>query len=98
MPLTMDEYEYLREEIEQAKGLAGLAETQAGLAAIQREVTEPSIKLESAEALPILLKAMGRALEDAIAVAEGMVEVPLQVRSSLQSKKEAPPRTVSETS
>ncbi|SMC14692.1 hypothetical protein ROA7745_04562 [Roseovarius aestuarii] len=32
MPLTMDEYEYLREEIEQVQGLVRLAEVQAKLA------------------------------------------------------------------
>ena len=35
MPLTMDEYEYLREEIEQVQGLVRLAEVQAKLADVQ---------------------------------------------------------------
>ncbi|WP_299847700.1 hypothetical protein [uncultured Roseovarius sp.] len=67
MPLTMDEFGYLRETIEQVKGLAALAKLQA-----QAEETSP----QPGQYLPVLLSALGRACDDAIAVAEGMVEVP----------------------
>ncbi|WP_306114208.1 MULTISPECIES: hypothetical protein [unclassified Roseovarius] len=67
MPLTMDEYEYLRETMEQVQGLAGLAYERANAE------TETPLPVDG---LPVLLLALGRACDDAIAVAEGMVEAP----------------------
>ena len=67
MPLTMDEYEYLRETMEQVQGLAGLANERANA---ETEAPQPG------DGLPVLLLALGRACDDAIAVAEGMVEAP----------------------
>ncbi len=67
MPLTMDEYAYLHETIEQVKGLTDLASERA------TAETEAPLPVDG---LPVLLLALGRACDDAIAVAEGMVEVP----------------------
>lgn len=66
MPLSQDEYQYLRETIEQVQGLAELTGNQ-----VQAEEAEP----QRYNALSTLLTALGRACDDAIAVAEGMVEM-----------------------
>ncbi len=68
MPLTMEEYEHLREGIEQVQGLTGLAKAQ-----LEVEETSP----QPGNALSVLLTALDRAYDDAIADADGVVEVPL---------------------
>ncbi len=67
MPMTMDEYEYLRETIEQVCGLAELTRQQ-----MQAEDQAP----QPYNVLSTSLPAIGRAYDDAIAVPEGMTEVP----------------------
>ncbi|MFD1157922.1 hypothetical protein [Roseovarius aestuarii] len=68
MPLNMEEYEYLREGIEQVQGLTGLAKAQ-----LETEETSP----QSGNAMSVFLTALDRACDDAIADADGAVEVPL---------------------
>ncbi len=57
MPLTMDEYEYLREAMEQVQGQAGLVGDRANAE------TETPLPVDG---LPVLLLALGRACDEAL--------------------------------
>ena len=63
MPLTRDEWEYLQAYVAQAIALAGMAEDQA------RPEGEG---VQSDDAIPVLVTATVRALDDVQAVAEGL--------------------------
>ena len=63
MPLTRDEWEHLQAYVAQATALAGMAED---------GVKAEGVRLQAGDALPVLITATMRALDDVGAVAEGL--------------------------
>ena len=63
MPLTRDEWEHLQAYVAQATALAGMAEDR---------VKAEGVRLQAGDALPVLITATMRALDDVGAVADGL--------------------------